>query len=459
MIYNFAWLLGCPGLVAYQYTRDYRGGFTLAAMLLVILPDSIALDIVPSLPLVTVGRLLIFLMILFWVRNDGIHKNASEAPFFRIQAYMVGLYLISTICSPYPLVAGKQWLYYLIESFIFFCIVQSSLKDRSSAERLIDAIGYGLVIVALLGVSERYLGWRLFDVTSGGRYEGGDQRFSWVPAGEADAIKATYKHRILFGIACALGASKFLIDSALRPGKRRPVFSLGLAFLCGASLYFSNSRGPWLAFGLCTVALILLLPRYFLKKALILTALAGLALIVRPGVWESISGMGKTTMDAESVRGASFRWRFLIMKLAVQKIVEANPLRQAFGFGGGSEIMTDFGMLELYPGLSLPAESWDCEFAIILYERGTIGLACIWVLYIGAIFKSAQFLRRQSISPEPAMVFAFSTLLIIFFMMANVAIYAPQLIYINAFALGISSSILARNDWQGSAAEEIAYAA
>ena len=101
--------------------------------------------------------------------------------------------------------------------------------------------------------------------------------------------------------------------------------------------------------------------------------------------------------------------------------------------------MTDFGKAELHPGLYLPLDSWDCEFAIILYERGAVGLVCTLLLYGLGITQVVLHLNRHRLTLDAAMTWTLACLAILFFMMTNVAIFAPQLTFISAFALGIAS--------------------
>lgn len=444
-MFNLACFIFFTGLVLRQYLRSYEQGLLWTTFLIVILPDSVGLDLNEALPMISASRVMIVLTIVFWLKNRSAPAAIKTVPFYKIQILIAACFLVSTFLSPYPLVSIKRYFYYLLESFILFYVIQDSLIDARFTQKIIDAIGYGLLIVALLGFSERYLGFNPFEEGQGGRYAGGAERMSWALGGDA-GIQATYKHRILFGVACAIGSLKFLLDSALRPQAAGVRKSLFLSFICGSALYYSGSRGPWLAFMVGAVLLIVLLPRFFLKRALILGIIVCLVLVARPGVWTSISGLSEATTNAESVRGASFEWRSIVWKTAVTKISQSDPLHFLFGYGGGSTIMTDFGRVELSSGMMLPLQSWDCEAAIILYERGFLGLIFILILYSSALFVAITFLFQRRAEPDPAMAFACSSLMVMAFMMTNVAIFAPQLTFITAYVLGIASKILSSHN-------------
>ena len=104
--------------------------------------------------------------------------------------------------------------------------------------------------------------------------------------------------------------------------------------------------------------------------------------------------------------------------------------------------MTDFGKLETSAGDTLPMESWDCEIAIILYERGVVGFVIAILIFVGALARMTLYLVKTRSNPDAIVPFTCSALCVFCFMMTNVAIYAIQLIYIEALVLGIASRYL-----------------
>lgn len=455
-IFNTAVLILSVILVWRRFSQRYEDGLPLVAGILAVVPDSICVEM---FPLLTLSRILIGISVFFWLRNPDIRRQMSQAPFFKIRLVIVLCFLVSTIPSSFPGVSIKRFLCYFLESFMLFIVVQSSLTDRRQAARIVNAIGYGLLFVALCGFGERFLGVELFESSAGG-YEGAAERFAWVPENAFDYIHASYLHRILFGVACAIGAIKYLIDVGVSRSKWPIIRNLGMCFICGSSLFFSNSRGPWLAFAAASFLLLLLFRRYFLKKALILGLLVTATMILRPGIWSTISGIFEQTKDEDSFRGGSFHWRQIVWNVACKEIGKSDPFHFLFGYGGGSQIMTDFGKAELHPGLFLPLASWDCEFAIILYERGVVGFACVVLLYVTGIGCAIRYLMRHRQDLDVAMTWALVCLVILLVMTANVAMFAPQLTFISAFALGIASKFVATSGFETEAvpAEAVVYA-
>jgi hypothetical protein len=440
---NIAVLVIALGLVIWRYSLGFEQGLTWTVFLMVVLPGSVGLEMGGSIPALTFHRIAFLITLFRWSGNHSIPKADSRVPFGRILVMSAVCFFISTCISSSPLVSFKQFTYYVFEFVLFFFVVQTSSAQRVLAEKMVTALGCGLATVAFLAFAERYLNIKISTILPYAGSDYGVARFGWGSS-EEGAITVSYRHRILFGIACATGALKYLVDSAFAENRKMARRKLFLAFICGAALYFSMSRGPWLAFIFGCAILIGVRPRRFLRPALTLVIIAILIMLVRPGIWTSIMGLSQSTLDESSVRGSSFRWRQQVFSLAVKKIGESGPVHILFGYGGGSTIMTDFGRIETSAGDLLPMESWDCEIAIILYERGVVGFLLSIALFGGALVSTIKRLIKARSSPDPLLTFLCAALGVFCFMMTNVAIYAIQLIYIQALILGIASRLLSQ---------------
>jgi O-antigen ligase len=440
---NLAVLVIALGLVMWRYSRGFEQGLTWTVFLLVVLPGSVGLEMGGALPSLTFHRIALLITLLRWSGEKGIPRADIRVPFGRVLVFSAACFLISTCISSFPLVSFKQFTYYVFEFVLFFFVVQTSSVQRALTEKMVTALGCGLATVAFLAFAERYLNIKISSILPYAGSDYGVSRFGWGSLDEG-AITVSYRHRILFGIACAIGTLKYLVDSAFANNKKTARRKLFLAFVCGAALYFSMSRGPWLAFILGCAILIGVRPGRFIRPALTLAVIATMFIIIRPGIWTSIMGLSQSTLDESSVRGSSFRWRQQVFSLAVTKIAESGPVHFLFGYGGGSTIMTDFGRIETSAGDLLPMESWDCEIAIILYERGVVGFLLSIALFGGALVGAMKRLRKIRSSPDPLPTFLCAALAVFCFMMTNVAIYAIQLIYIQAMVLGLTSRLLSQ---------------
>jgi hypothetical protein len=358
--------------------------------------------------------------------------------FGRILLFIVWSSLASVILSSFFIISAKQYLYFIIEVLGTFWIVRASVKTASDGRQLLNWIGAGFVCVGVIAVIERYTGWRVADMFP----RGVDERFFWVLNSQTD-ITSTYSHRILLGLACALGALKYLQDLVFEDFRTKRWIMIFGVMICLAALYFSLSRGPWLAFGVGCFALLMVAGKKGLKWGAILSLMVGAVMLIRPGVWSTIADLGYATADAKSLKGSSFQWRFVVIDTALSAMSEAGIVNMLFGFGGGSQIMTKFGDYEIAPGIWLPIQSWDCEYAVMLYDKGWIGLGLVFLLSIVGLVRLVNLLRRE-VDKETRSVALSVLLVMLFFTVArtNVAIYAPQLVYTEMAVFGIGSVLL-----------------
>jgi len=321
-----------------------------------------------------------------------------------------------------------------------FWIVRKSVKSADDARRLLNCIGMGLAAAAAIAIVERYLGLKISDLFP---QDLDQERFYW--SGSSTDITGTYQHRILLGLACALGALKYLQDLMSDTSKS----GKGLTFLCAVgcltALYFSVSRGPWLAFGIGFIGLVGMMGTRGIKWGLLLAVLVLSVLLARPGIWTTISDLSSSTFDATTLKGSSYQWRFVVIETALAQMSKAGILNELFGFGGGSQIMnmSEFGKYEIAPGIRLPVASWDCEYAVILYDRGWLGLLLLLLLSGMGLARIAQLVRAtRDAATRNVSVSVFVGLLFFATARTNVALYAPQLTYVEMLLLGLASVLL-----------------
>ena len=111
-----------------------------------------------------------------------------------------------------------------------------------------------------------------------------------------------------------------------------------------------------------------------------------------------------------------------------------------FGYGGGSHLFMEFGRVMLGTGHSAAFESWDMEYAVILFEQGFVGFFFTIFFYVTILKKSVVYCLRKK-QDYKIMQLALSCFFIIVFMKTNVNIYAPQLDYIEYVYIAIISAL------------------
>lgn len=427
----------CVLIVWRQYKKEPVRGLCLAFFLLVSLPTTLSLSLLTELPTISVQRAILAALLFCTLTGASESRRLTQMNFGRILLWTAGLGLISTTLSPFLMVSVKQYLYFLIEVLGTFWIVRTTIKSADDGRKLVNWMGAGLAFVASEAIVERYTPLRVRDLLSSGV----DERFFWA-LHSLDST-GTYAHRILLGLACSLGALIYLQGLISDDSKIRK----GVLFLCGvlclAALYFSMSRGPWLAFGAGCVALFMTMGARSMKWGLIFGLLVAVVLLIRPGVWLTISDLGSSTLDPTTLKGSSFQWRFVVINTALSEMNKAGILNMLFGFGGGSQLMTSFGKYEVAPGVWLPIESWDCEYAVALYDKGWLGLFFVLLLSVVGLIRIARLLRETTDSDTRSVSISVLIGLLLFAVArTNVSLYAPQLVYAEMAFFGIGSVLL-----------------
>lgn len=315
---------------------------------------------------------------------------------------------------------------------------------------ILNTILLSLSIVAILGIIQRYTGFNpqsLFGVKQ--TYE-----LEVIRSFSEKDIVSTYPHRILFGAAMAIGAMIALFSS--KDGKdyiEKIIYFLSTIFTLTA-LYFSFSRGPWLAFLISCAFIIFLFGYKPMMKRISLILIAALIIVVlRPGILETVSELYSSTLQPHTMKGTSYEWRFYVLNRAIDE-VNKSVYHFFFGYGGGSHLFLKFEPVLLPTGHYGDFTSWDNEFAVILFEQGYIGLTLTLFFYIKFFVSSILHYIKEK-EHRHTILLLISCVLIIAFMKTNVKIFAPQLVYLEftliAFGALIYSKKLEENICIGSA--------
>jgi len=441
---NILVIVGILIIVALRYARRYEDGLVLTLFLIVVLPDRLCFQPTLDLPALTVHRLLLVLATIMWLKQRSIRRKIRGVPFAYFFLFISLAYLLPTLTSAFPLVSIKRYLYFFAESVFFFFICQTSLREKRSVYRAIRWVGMGLVTVAVLGILERYTGFNIQDylpvMASYDFNKLGSQAFA-----PSSHIVSTYNHRILFGAACAVGTTHYFLQAGSHKEAFKNLQSWIFVGFCGAGLYFCLSRGPWLAFIVTMAFLCLAFPWKILPKTLLLSLLIVLAMFVKPGATETLLSITEQTFDPESLKGSSYNWRFTVMQVGWDTICNGGPVRFLFGYGGGSHVFMEFSKVQLSTGHWAEMLSWDSELVIILLERGIVGLSAVILLYLVIGVRALSFIYKRK-QGTLVMLVAFSWVVNICVAKASVAIFAPQLVYLEALGFALVSSLLMTAD-------------
>jgi O-antigen ligase len=246
-------------------------------------------------------------------------------------------------------------------------------------------------------------------------------------------VLSTYQHRILLGTAMAMGVplAFFLI---LQPDATAKIKRYGWLAVCvmSAGCFYSGSRGPWLGLGIVFVLLLVLGSRSLRRAMFFVGLLIAATLIAQPGVRGTLLGAYRVTVDNDSHKGGTFRYRFELWKVAYTKICES-PWRFMFGYGpsAGKEIEIDWQLSYRDTRfVDRKIESWDNHFAYALFQTGMVGFIATFLLFFRVIYWLFRAWRASPPDRKDGVLCLMASALVLFYMMTNVLIFAKQLDYL-----------------------------
>ncbi len=444
MIFSYAVIIITLIVLFRLYSVNYTRGFQGSLFLLILMPDTIAISFSAAIPTFSIHRIILIFMFLKWINNEEIRSRLDNVHFLRILIIFTIFTGISAIISSNFLVSAKRFLYFVFESLIFYVIVATSIKDKNDAIILVKTVAASLAVVSFLGIIENITGFNPSTLFPGNPYYYEFRKEFILASSDKGSIgiESTYDHRILFGIGMAIAQIYFLFLINRATATVAKIIYWLLIFLTGYTLYFSMSRGPWLALILCLIFLSTFSPKTYLKITIIFTMIALTAMMLRPGTVYTIQRMAKSTVRSDTIKGSSFRWRFAVLDMAYSQVMESKSLtRFLFGFGQGSRHFMEFPYVRLSTGHYATFHSWDMEFAVILLEHGFVGIFLLLYLYFRILTSAFSHYRMYTINRE-IMLFASGCLLIIIFMKTNVKIFAPQIVYLEFISIALISLLL-----------------
>ncbi len=393
--------------------RDFEKGLAYAVFLCVSMSTFLRVPLPGNLPQLTIFRIVLILLTIFWFRTRESKIRITETPFFRPLTFWMGASFVSLLFTSIDFVTSlKRFLDFVLEVWMFYIIVATSIKDEQGAVRLLRAAWKGLVLVAVLAVWERYTGFN---------------PILWITgeSGGRDVV-STYQHRILLGTAMAMA---FPIAFALMhlPAQDRSTRKLWISILLFLSVcYFGQSRGPWLA-TLTVATVLLLLAGWGLRRRIAAIFFLGvMVLILRPGITETVSHKTDSTFDSESFKGGTFLYRLELWKIAWNEVTQS-PLRTLVGYGPGCGTEMNIEWNLSYRNKEYEIQSWDNHFAYDLFQSGFLGLFASIVLY-GSVLRLLYLNWRCGAAEEKELLLSlFAGTVAFVFMMTNVLIFVKQL--------------------------------
>lgn len=416
MSYIIILLLIAP--LTWRIFTNYKLGVCWAVFMLTAFSANPLLITGGGLPNFNLQRLILIVLLIATIRkNKPLHTN-HVAPFKWALALYAAVNLLPLIFSIDLLMSIKTYLSFTIEIVLFYIIISTSIDTRREARQVVFAGTSALLAVAVLTLIERYSGFNPVDAFMPG--------YVRKPEYEAD-ILSTFPHRILLGTAMAMGWPMALAFAQVGKAQRQ-IWWVSICVLL-VSCYLSFSRGPWIGALLGGIVMFLFAGSAVRRQTMIVIALITIALVVRPGVWDTLTTRVQETADVDSFKGQTYQYRWALWGIAWDKISRSS-VRLLFGFGQGSTEVMTFDAVLSYTGETTKLWSWDNHYAAMLMESGLVGLVAFAGLYCFFVWKI--FRLRGALAEEDKAIHAsiLAAITVMLFMMTNVAMFAPQLYYL-----------------------------
>jgi len=413
-------------LCASNLMRGFEETLPLAAFLVLVFPNECQIPL-PGLFDLTTQRVIIVTLFILYLWSGKKQRTQSPGenslPLKYLIILQIAWMLLATLNSVVFSVSFKTVLSQLLDYYLAFYIFGKSVTSVKTVNKILMGFVAAMFLCSVFGALEAYKGWSIISI-----FPPTTHLIGGAPGADTDRgvrVQATFGHAILFGSALAMAIPMALYLLAQAKTAKRKVFLWGAVLLMFLNLYKTDSRGPWLAavIGLAMLAVFGggLMRRY----VIIIALLAATTLIVRPGVWESISNLYGATLDPESPQGESYQWRYALYQVGFQHL-NHDSARALWGYGPES-----FGYLGWqgtfdvgdFKGKLVTFDSCDSSIAQLMIETGYVGLLIVILM----LFKVGVITLRNCFRlPKPAnqlCVVLFANICAFCFMMTNVAIF------------------------------------
>jgi hypothetical protein len=312
----------------------------------------------------------------------------------------------------------KVYFTFTLEIALFYIVIGTSIETKREARQVVRAGAMALIVVAILGLVERYTGFNPVDAFMPGYVRKPDY---------INDVLSTFPHRILFGTAMAMGWP-LALAFAQTDEKRRFPWWIAVGLLL-ASCYLSFSRGPWIAAVFGGACMFFFAAASTRRGITVIFALVVFAMVLKPGVWDTITSRARETADVNSFKGQTYQYRWELWRIAWNKISHSGE-RLLFGFGQGATELMTFDAELSYTGETTKLWSWDNHYAATMMETGVVGI-CVFI-WLYSFFVAKLFIGRGALSDGDKTLHAsiLAAAVAMLFMMTNVEMFAPQLNYL-----------------------------
>lgn len=342
-----------------------------------ILPDSFAIEISSSLPLLTGSRILILIVMVFWVRRVIVTHNVSIPRGLAVFVFINIMISVINLSNGFGEVNRVFGI--VLEQFLLVVILKELINDREVFKNCIDFMIYGCVALAVIGACQSLLDLNPASVLN--IVESSSETLLTDRMNMTRAYGTT--NAIAYGCYCA-----FMFPIILYMYERERRFKYIIFALADlAALILTMSRSSLLALCIIMFMMIVIRNARFIKKYIkffpfIILAVVG-AYIIKPSMFDSIIEVIKSCLN---VLGADFKlsddfglnannasYSRTVQWTAVSYMV--NEGKGLFGYGYLAYVRGCLRYFYRQFGFWTVATTLDVGFVRIATEAGLVGLA------------------------------------------------------------------------------------
>ena len=355
----------------------------------IILPSYFAMEISSSFPLMTGSRIILLLLIIFYiVKNKGVIKLkifenkiiGRNIKIYFLLLIIANLYYISTLTD-----SVKEIFSILLEEICVLWIITQIIDSKEKLIQALDIIVTTSAIVALISIIGVFVGNNFFYSLNTVNREMLMANYSRLGMLRAEA---GFGHAVYYG---AYNVMMIPIIMYLIENKGKSLKYTICLILCVVALVLANSRGSLLVFGVMIIYMLIKKRANKLKKYLPFLTLGAMGIlmifIIRPdtielvgNIWTSITNVfSSDAVEIEeygtNTNGVDSR----IMQLSQLTWTSKNNF--FFGLGASAQNRDAVKYLNT-SGEWVTINTFDVGYIAIFCQYGFIGSIAYFVLYI-----------------------------------------------------------------------------
>lgn len=385
--------------------------FIIFSILYIILPSYFAIELSPSLPMLTMSRILLILISFETLRSNNykikcrlFYKKKANTIFL----IFVFLYLLSNLSHIYLADTLNNIFSFFFDGILVTWVVSSNLTDENGILKTIDILIYTSSFVAIIAIISTILGKNLFEylITVNRSLNLKDfTRSGYLRA------QAGFDHAVHYGAYCSIMAIiSFDLWRQSKGKKSNQYLICGMLNIVG--LFLSNSRGSLLAF--LIVMLIDILSNKKITKSSLFRGVIGIGgilflIIIVSVLFPTIKNFISNVLEAFFISlfsGNSNRLSTNFGQNAngilsrttqfsgIKYVFDKSPM---FGLGANAPARGVLKYINPQTGLWYVTDTYDVGFVEIFCNYGFVGTIAYLFLYGLIIYICFRKYNRESL--------------------------------------------------------------